>query len=29
MTHGSVVIEAWVSEADLRPVDAKNWSQGL
>ena len=29
MTHGSVVIEAWVAEADLRPVDAKNWSQGL
>jgi hypothetical protein len=29
MTHGSVVVEAWVTDADLRPVDAKNWTQGL
>jgi len=29
MTHGPVVVEAWVAEADLRAVDAKNWTQGL
>jgi hypothetical protein len=29
MTHGGVVAEVWVADADLRPVDAKNWLQGL
>jgi hypothetical protein len=29
MTHGDVVVEAWVADADLRAVDARNWAQGL
>ncbi len=29
MTHGDVVVEAWVADGDLRALDAQNWAQGL